>query len=82
VEVKFGDEKMEFERTVCKSCLSLVTENLEPFHLPESWQIAVIRAEEDRIIIECADGADYFWFPEKARPPLKQDQDRLREAAS
>jgi hypothetical protein len=81
VEIRFGDEKLEFEKGVYKTYRSLVTENREAFHLPVTWPIAAGRTVEDRIIMECADGAEPFWFSEKACLPLLQTADKLREAA-
>jgi hypothetical protein len=61
---------LEFEKGVYKT-----------YHIPDTWQIAVVRAEEDKITVECADGVYPFWFTEKACPPTPKSADRLREAA-
>jgi hypothetical protein len=60
VEVRFGDEVMAYERTVYRTYRELVEQKRDAFHLPDTWRIALVRAEEDRIIVECRDGADPF----------------------
>jgi hypothetical protein len=82
IEVRFGDEKLEFEKGPDSRYLRLVEENRGFQGLPDSWKIEVVRAEEDRIIIECADGATTFWFTEELGPPLDATKDKLREAAN
>jgi hypothetical protein len=44
------------------------------------WRIAVVRAEEERIIVECQEGVDPFWLREKICPPLDPKKDKLRDA--
>jgi hypothetical protein len=82
VEVRFGDEKLEFERGVYKTHQWLVDEARSGNHLSESWKIVVVRAEEERIIVECSDGTDPFWFSEKTCPPLDPKGDKLRDAVA
>jgi hypothetical protein len=45
------------------------------------WQIGVVRAAEDRIIIEGIDGVVPFWFSEKPNHALDDEKDRLRQTA-
>jgi hypothetical protein len=73
----FGGERMRYERGLYPTYERFVRENREGSSLPETWQIARARAEEDQIIVECEDGADASWFTEKACPPLKISEDQI-----
>jgi hypothetical protein len=59
----------------------LVDDSRRAHGLPETWQIAYVRAEDDRIIVVCEDGANPFWFSEKMCPPIKLTQDKIYTAA-
>jgi hypothetical protein len=82
VEIRFEDQVAAFERTAVRSYQELVEQNRDYFHLTDSWQIAIIRAEEDRIIVECADGANPFWFSQKLGPPIRITEDKIHQAAT
>jgi hypothetical protein len=77
VECRFGDEKQCFERSAYQSYKDLVEDNCRAHSLPDSWQIASVREEDDRIIVVCEDGANPFWFIEKMCPALKIMQDKI-----
>jgi hypothetical protein len=77
VELRFGTEIQSFERTVYSLYKEAVDDNRRAHALPESWQIASVRAEEDRIIIFCEDRANPFWFSEKMCPPIKLMHDKV-----
>jgi hypothetical protein len=77
VELRFGDNVQSFERIVYQSYEDAVDDNHRAHGLPESWQIASVRAEEDRIIIVCEDGTNPFWFSEKMCPPIKLVLDKI-----
>jgi hypothetical protein len=68
VGIRFGSEKFAFGRDRYPSYQRLLEETRSQISLPESWPITRIRAEDDFLIIECADGVDPFWFSEKACP--------------
>jgi hypothetical protein len=80
--VVFGDEKAVFARELHRSYAKLVGDGREQFGKSEDWKIERMRAEEDRIIIECAEGADPFWFSEKTCPSLRLSEDGIYQAAT
>jgi hypothetical protein len=53
---------MTYEREVYRSYKDATDDNRRAHNLPDTWQVASIRAEDDRIIIVCEDGANPFWF--------------------
>jgi hypothetical protein len=81
VLVQFGDYTHKFKKNYCKSYQEAVDRARDVLGLPGTWRIAVIRAEEDRILMMCVEGGNPFWFAEKASPPLETSKDKLREAA-
>jgi hypothetical protein len=81
VEIRFGGENAVFERTTRLTYQQLLDQNREFFHLANTWQIAVVRAEEDRIIVERVEGTNPFWFSEKLCPPIQLTEDRIYQAA-
>jgi hypothetical protein len=60
VECRFGNDEQVFERSVYASYKDLVDDNRREHGLPDSWQIASVRAEDDRIIVVCEDGGNPF----------------------
>jgi hypothetical protein len=80
--IAMGDERMVFERGVQPTYALALKAGREANGLPDTWQIERVRAEEDRIFIECADGADASWFSEKACPPLKISEDKIYQDAT
>jgi hypothetical protein len=58
----------------------VIDENRQAHCLSDTWRVASIRAEDDRIIICCEEGADPFWFSEKPNPPLKPMFDKIYQA--
>jgi hypothetical protein len=79
--IAFGGERLRYERVRYHSYEQFVRENREGCSLPETWQIARVRAEEDQIIVECEDGADVSWFTEEACQPLKISEDQIYQDA-
>jgi hypothetical protein len=82
VEIRFGDNVQSFGRATYSSYRDAIDDNRRAHALPDTWQVATIRAEEDRIIIMCEDGADPFWFSEKTNPPIKLALDKIYAAAT
>jgi hypothetical protein len=80
--VIFGDEKAVFARELHRSYVKLVEEGRAQFGKSGDWKIERIHAEEDRIIVECAEGADSSWFSEKMCPPLRLSEDGIYQAAT
>jgi hypothetical protein len=81
VMVQFGPQTQEFARNVHHTYQETLVAARSALGLPETWQIITIRAEEDRIVIICAEGGTLFWFTEKECPHLNTFKDGLREAA-
>jgi hypothetical protein len=80
-EVRFGGDVMIYDREVYRSYKDAIEDNRLAHNLPDTWHVATIRAEDDRIIIVCEDSADPFWFTEKLNPRLKLSLDRIYQAA-
>jgi hypothetical protein len=80
--VVLGDEKATFARELHLSYSKLVEDGREQFGKSEDWKIERVRADEDRIILECAEGVDPFWFTEKTCPPLRLSEDGIYQAAA
>jgi hypothetical protein len=81
VAVQFGDYTHEFKKNDCKLYQEAIARARRILELPETWEIAVVRAEEDRVIVMCVEGRNPFWLSEKVYPPLETLKDKLREAA-
>jgi hypothetical protein len=81
VEIKFDHKRFEFARGLYPTYQKLLEECRKAEKLPYTWQIWAIRAEEDRIIVECVDGVIPFLFSEKACPPMKLSEDPIYQNA-
>jgi hypothetical protein len=80
--IAMGDKGMTFERGVQTTYTQALREGCEANNLPETWQIERVREEEDRMIVECADGVDASWFTEKACRPLRLTEDKIYQDAT
>jgi hypothetical protein len=81
-EIRLGDEHTSFARGVQTTYAKLLADGKEMFNRSENWQIERVRAEEDRIMVECAIDADASWFTEKACPPMKLTEDKIYQDAT
>jgi hypothetical protein len=77
IELRCNDAKTTFARGVIPTHAKAVVDAKDHFGIMDPCYIEKVRAEEDRIIIECAVGVDAPWFTEKAFPPLKLSEDRI-----
>jgi hypothetical protein len=59
-----------------------VADSKAHFEIADPVFIEKVRAEEDRIIVECAIGIDAPCFTEKACPPLKLSEDRIYQEST
>jgi hypothetical protein len=80
--VTFDGEKAVFARKMHRTYAKLVEDGREQFGKSEDWKIERIRAEEDKIIVECAEGADQSWFTEKTCLTLRLSEDGIYQAAT
>jgi hypothetical protein len=80
-EIRLGDEKTTFARGVQQNYVKALADAKDFFNITDPWHIERVRAEDDRIMIDCAIGEDATWFTEKACPPLKLKDDRVYQEA-
>jgi hypothetical protein len=69
VEVRLEDNRMEYNRNDASSYARIFADVREDWNILGQVIPERTRAEEDRIILECMQGIDAFWFSEKAWPP-------------
>jgi hypothetical protein len=80
--VVFEGERAVSAREMHRTYAKLVEDGREQFGKSEDWKIERIREDEDRIIVECAEGADQSWFSEKTCPPPRLSEDGIYQAAT
>jgi ribonuclease HI len=81
-EIRCGDEKTTFARGLQPNYAKAVVDAKAHFGIADAVFIEKVRAEDDRIIIECGVGIDAPWFTEKACPPLKISEDRIYQEST
>jgi hypothetical protein len=81
-EIRMGDERTIFARGVQSTDAQALADGRVMFNLPETGQLERVRVEEDRTIVECAEGVDSSWFTEKTCPPLKLTEDKIYQDAT
>jgi hypothetical protein len=67
--------------TAPRSYPLLLSETVRKHGLTGPWHFAQVRAVDDRILVEIADGEPTSPFLEKVCPPLLSDEDRLFQAS-
>jgi ribonuclease HI len=84
VEVKVGSAISVYPRSgpaAPQGYSRLLSDMMTKHGLTGPWHIAQVRAIDDRIQVEIADGEPLEWFCESICPPLKSEDDRsLRDA--
>jgi hypothetical protein len=82
LEIRYGDERAIFARGVQKTYAKVAADAKDYWSIADPVHISCVRAEDDRIIVECATGIDAPWFTEKACPPLELEKDRIYQDAA
>jgi hypothetical protein len=82
VEIHLGDGSTTFARGAHKTYAKLLNSAKEFFGTDAPVHALHVRAEDDRIILECSTEVLAPWFTEKACPPLNPEDDRLLQEAS
>jgi hypothetical protein len=80
VEVISKNARSVYSRTVPgapQGYSRILTDTSVKYGVAGPCHIAKVRAEDDRIMIEIAEGDPIPWFSEKACPPLRSEEDRL-----
>jgi hypothetical protein len=80
IEVRFGDISVVTAKGSGQNCANTFDEARRAEH-KETWQIGVIRADENTIIIGAIDRVVPFWFTEKPNAPLDESKDALQHTA-
>jgi hypothetical protein len=82
LEIRYGGERAIFARGLQKTYAKVAADAKEYWSIADSVHISCVRAEDDRIIVDCATGIDAPWFTEKACPPLELEKDRIYQDAA
>jgi hypothetical protein len=84
IEVKIGGAISVYSRsnpTPPQKYSGLLAEMISKQGLMGDWHIERVRAVEDRILIEIAEGEPLSWFCESVCPPLRSEDDKLLRAS-
>jgi hypothetical protein len=82
LQVNFKEGKAVFQREAQPKYAKAMADAISNFSIAGPCHSERVRAEDDRILVEIAEGEDAPWFTEKACPPMKLSDDKIFQESS